>query len=218
MPPRLLYLLLGLLAGCSVYSGTPWQTLGAGVRGQPPLYRTIAILPMPIVEVQVRGFTRAGQPDTTAATRQRMGRRGEKLAYSLQAALYAQLRAGQPRQGCAVWLQPARETNLRLQQAGLTYDSLLTQTPEHLQQVLGVDALLTGQTLLAKIPASVAMVSGLPSFFATTRLILRDFRTPQPLWQANLSSSSKELLPGLLASSDFASQLMQVAPVTFPYR
>jgi hypothetical protein len=222
MFPRLLSILLGLLVGCTVYSGST----GPPTSSQPTTYRTIAILPIRVSEVQLRGFTTAGKPDTTAATRLRAGRRGEKLAYQLQTALAAQLRAKQPSTNYAVWLQPIRETNLRLAQAGITYENLPAQSPAHLQQVLGVDALLTGQAMISKLPLSVELAADLllpnklgplPTTLATTSLSLQDPRSEQPTWQTSFSSSDPgQLAPG--GFSELAKRMMQTMPPTFPYR
>jgi hypothetical protein len=226
MSSRLLYILLGLLAGCTVYSGSSKLPAGIGTPSQPTSYRTIAILPIQVTQVQLRGFTSTGQPDTTAATRLRIGRRGEKLAYQLQTALATQLRAKQPATKYAVWLQPIRETNLRLQQTGITYKNLARQSPAHLQEVLGVDALLTGQTLISKLPLSVALATGLllptklghvPTTLATTSLNLQDPRSDQPTWQTSFSTShAGQLAPG--GFSELANRVMQTMPPTFPYR
>lgn len=225
MLPRLRYLVLGLLAGCTVYPGGHAPLAPSGTSARPTTYQTVAILPIRVAEVRLRGFTNPGQPDTTGATRLRAGRRCEKLAYQLQLALAAQLRARQPTTNYAVWLQATRETNLRLQRAGVTYQNLPDQSAAHLQEVLGVDALLMGQTTLSTLPLSVKLAAGLlpsqlgqlPTTLASTSLTLQDPRREQPTWQASFSSSEPgQFVPGSFA--ELATQLVQALPPTFPYR
>ncbi len=226
LPSILLYLLLGLLAGCATASGSFAPPQGGDARSGRAARRIVAVLPVRVSESQMRGFTQPPAPDTTAAARQRAGRRGQKLAYELQASVVQQLLLGQPVIGRTLDLQPTRETNQRLQQAGITYDNLAAQSPTRLRQVLGVDALLLGQTTITRIPLSVELTAGVltnqtgrvPSMLASTTLTLQNADNEQLAWQVSFNSSATDsLIPGSL--SEIAGQLMKDLPTaSFPYR
>lgn len=222
MPTRLLVFLFGLLAGCTVYPGSQAPSPDQGRSPGAATCRRIAVLPLRVSEVQLRGF-KVGLPDTATAKRLRAGRRQAKLAYQLQAALAARLVAGQPTKPYTVWVQPTRETNLRLEKAGITYDNLSNQPAARLQEILAVDALLGGQTMIAKLPLSVELTADvllskpLPTLLVTTRLTLQDARSEQPVWQTSFSSSEESsLIPN--GYDQLASKLLQQLPPTFPYR
>jgi hypothetical protein len=220
-----LFLVLTMLASCTAYTGS---FAGLGARHSDSgaaTYCTIAVLPIRVTEVRMRGFGKLPAPDTTTTTRLRARQRSKKLAYELQLALATQLQRKQTPANRTMWLQPVRETNSRLQQAGITYDNLPNQPLARVQQVLGTDALLLGQTMISRVPASVGFAAGiltnhlgkLSSTLASTTLVLQDPRTEQPTWQTSFSSTGQQaLLPGDL--SGLAAQLLQPLPPTFPYR
>lgn len=172
----------------------------------------------------MRGLLPA-RPDTSAASQRKQQQRCRKLSYHLQAALYAQLRAGQlttrPRY---VWLQPTEETNLRLQRAGITYENIAAQSLPQLQQALGTSHFLRGQTTVFKVPASLSVIAGFlipgaqqaspPSALTSTTLTLQG-QDGARLWQQTFQSSGS--LPLFGGSSDLARAIAQPVPQAFPY-
>lgn len=94
------------------------------------------------------------QPSLDAAQQQQQ----LEVAYQMQGLTMQLLQEKQPKHGYRVQWQPVDETNRRLLAAGITYAELAKQPLSRLQQVLGVDALLTGQVLLYQpIPKSMGL-------------------------------------------------------------
>lgn len=209
-----------LLTGCATAS---WQRPPT----QPPPVLLVAVLPVAVEEVWMRGLTRPALPDTTAAARQKKWRRCQKIGYQLQTALYERLRT-QPTYAAGrqpVWLQAPAETNQRLQQAGLRYEDLARQSPEQLRQVLGAGAVLLGHTTVTRVPFGTELAlnallasssASVPAQLVATSLTLRG-PAEKPLWQASFTSGGNS--PLSLDTSDLVRQLatavppLQLAPV-----
>jgi hypothetical protein len=220
----LLFLSLTVLNACTPgYWMAPANHESLAKKTAPSEYRTIAILPIRVEELHVRGLTRTkAGADTVAATQRRTQRRCQKLAYFLQQSLYEQLRAQQLGHLTTVWLQPARETNLQLARAGITYQTLPHQSMAQLQQALGTGHILTGQATLFKLPISTALLASalvpsklgaVPSTLAKMQLTLQNCQSEQRVWQFNTEASET----GLLDASTFSNKLVQPVLTTFPY-
>lgn len=208
-----LFLLVWLLSGCAVAS---WQ----GPSNQPAQGLRVAVLPVQVTETWMRGLTRPGPADTTAASRQKKARRCQHIGYQLQAALYERLRT-QPTYSTnrqPVWLLAPAEVNQQLQQAGLGYDDLARQTPEQLRQLLGTDAVLLGHTTITRVPLSTELTlntllaatkAAVPPQLVATSLTLRG-AAEAPLWQASFTCGGNSLLA--VDASDLVRQVALATP------
>ncbi|WP_139925486.1 hypothetical protein [Hymenobacter sp. DG01] len=203
------------------------------------IHQTVAILPFEVTQdrIRLRDIHNLG-PDTSHATLQRVQqawqekqrREGEVVAYQLQALLQAQLQQQQPARGYSVRFQDVAETNRRLQQAGISYATLPEQPMERLQQVLGVDAILSGQTdLYQPLPAGLGLMgrvllnepllgsnqpSAIPSSQATTNLTLHDCRSGQLVWRFDFERLGNAALKPTRLTRD----LVRTSAGGFPYR
>ena len=233
--PRFLYCLL-LSAGLLTATSCTRQAYTTNTMDAPALtaHRTVAIMPFEVEQdrLRLRDIRYAGpnpteedikkhQQNWTAA--QLLERRN--LGYQLQQQLQAQLQAQQPGNGYTVQFQNVRETNKRLLAAGITYENLPDHTMQELQQALGVDALLSGQTLLyqpmpngvnlaARILLNDGVTAGLPSNTATTNLMLHDCRNGQLTWRFDYERAGSASLNPERLSKD----LVKAARHSFPYR
>ncbi|GAB2772151.1 hypothetical protein HNQ93_000724 [Hymenobacter luteus] len=202
-------------------------------------HRTVAILPFEVTQDRLRlrdiHYIAA---DTSGAALQRVQqewhdkqrREGQAVAYQLQALLQARLREQQPPLGYSVQFQEVAETNRRLQQAGISYATLPEQSMEQLRQVLGVDAILSGQTdLYQPLPAGLGFAarallqepllgstapSAIPSSQATTNLTLHDCRTGQLVWRFDFERLGNAALRPTRLTRD----LVRTSAAGFPYR
>lgn len=203
------------------------------------VHRTVAVLPFEVTQdrIRMRDIRYTGS-DTTRATLQQVQqewageqrRESQAVAYQLQALLQAQLGARQPSGGYAVRFQPVAETNRRLQQAGITYATLPEQSMSQLQQVLGVDAILSGQTdLYQPLPAGLGLAvrvllnepllaTGQPSAVAnsqaTTNLTLHDCRSGELVWRFDYERTGNAALKPTRLVQD----LVRTCAPSFPYR
>ncbi|WP_019946362.1 hypothetical protein [Hymenobacter aerophilus] len=199
-------------------------------------HRTVAVLPFEVSQDRIRlRDIRYGGTDTTAATEQRIvgewtaaqQREAKAVAYQLQQQLLSQLQAQRPAAGYSVQFQPVAETNRRLQQAGIRYETLPQQSMAELQRVLGVDALLSGQTeLYQPLPAGLGLAakvllnepvvgpSVIPSSQSTTNLTLHDCRTGQLVWRFDFANSGQ----AALRPDRLTQRLVKAAAPVFPYR
>lgn len=226
--------LVGLLTatGCARQTYTT-RTLDAPALGA---HRTVAILPFAVEldRLRLRDITYAGRSPSEDAIKQHQDawtaqqqQDARTLAYALQRNLYEQLQAQQPAGGYTVQFQEVSETNRRLQQAGISYENLLNHDMAELQQALGVDAVLSGQTLLYQpMPNAVnlaarvlledngLLTSQLPSNTATTNLTLHDCRNGQLSWRFDYERAGSASLNPARLSKD----LVKAANRSLPYR
>lgn len=149
------------------------------------------------------------------------------VAYQMQWLLMQRLQSRKPKHGYRVQWQPVDETNRRLQAAGITYADLARQPLSRLQQVLGVDALLTGQVLLYQpIPKSMALVlrafnheglvygpSTVPPSQTEASLALYDCATSRLVWQVDFGRTGANALK----PTRLAPRLVQAALPSLPY-
>ncbi|MFD2785084.1 hypothetical protein [Hymenobacter rubripertinctus] len=225
-------LALLLLAACSPkqYAG---RTLDAPALAA---HRTVAVLPFEVRQdrLRLRDIRYGGTDTSTAALkrgqqqwREEHQREVKATAYQLQQLLVAQLVAQQPAAGYSVQFQPVAETNRRLQQAGISYANLPEQSMAELQRVLGVDALLSGQTdLYQPLPAGVGLAakvllnqpvigpSAIPPSQATTNLTLHDCRSGQLVWRFDYAATGQ----AALRPDRLTERLVKAVEPTFPYR
>lgn len=222
---RFLCLLVGLLtAGGPLTAAAQTAEAAATLAG----HRTVAILPMQVAKPKLSDI-RVATADTLRAAQQPEAR---QIAYQMQALVYAQLLAQQPAKGYSVQLQSVAETNTRLQAAGLTYEKLLAQSASlpQLAQVLGVDAVLTGEVLLFQfLPRGMGLAarillnepvlsndptSNLPSSKTGATLLLYDCRSSQLAWTFDFTHTGNNALK----PERLAPKLVKAALPTFPYR
>ncbi|HEX8427715.1 hypothetical protein [Hymenobacter sp.] len=229
----LLILCVSLLASCAPGRSTI-QTLNGTALAT---HRTVAILPFEVEQdrLLLDDINYAGT-DTTLATQQRIKQewaarqqqKSRQIAYQLQELLYAQLEAQKPSRGYTVQFQEVRETNRLLQQAGITYENFPDHTLKEVQQALGVDAVLSGQTMLYQaMPGIVGLAARLmvneplvdnqqsivPISQATTSLMLYDCRANQLAWRLDFERAGNVALnPARLAQD-----LVRAALSDFPY-
>jgi hypothetical protein len=228
---RFFFLLVGLLAA--------WGPLAAqSAEGAATLasHRTVAILPMQVAQPKLSDIRLAGI-DTLAATQQQRQaaatrkRESSQVAYQMQELVYAQLLAQRPSKGYSVELQTVAETNSRLQAAGITYDRLLAQSASlpQLAQVLGVDAVLTGEVLLFQfLPRGMGLAarlllnepvlpndpsSNLPTSKTGATLLLYDCRSGQLAWSFDFTRTGNNALK----PERLAPKLVKAALPAFPY-
>ena len=185
--------------------------LGVGAQPAPPTdgallaaHHTVAILPFGAT-VQVMGMHDLTHVTSTTKTilNQRSGKDGPppdaaqqqrqmEVAYQMQGLTMQQLQDHQPKHGYRVQWQPVAETNRRLLAAGIAYAELAGQPLARLQQVLGVDALLTGQVLLYQpIPKTWAWPCGRSITRAcfTAPLRCRPARR-KPAWRSTIAPAA----------------------------
>jgi hypothetical protein len=228
--PALLLCLSLLSAACAR------QTYSVNTIDAPALtaHRTVAIMPFDVEldRLRLRDLSYAG-PNPSAediarrqqqwTARQQLERRN--LGYQLQQQLQLQLQAQQPSRGYTVQFQDVRETNTRLLQAGITYENLLDHSMEELQKALGVDAVLSGQTLLyqpmpnglnlaARVLLNESLPADMPSNTATTNLTLHDCRSGRLTWRFDYERAGSASLNPERLSKD----LVRAASPSFPYR
>jgi hypothetical protein len=199
-------------------------------------HRTVAILPFDVEQNRIQlSDIRFPGADTTLTTQQRVRQEwtakqqweGRHVAYRLQELFYDQLQAQKPTRGYTVQFQDVRETNRLLQQAGITYENLPDKSLEEVRQALGVDAVLSGETLLFQpLPNGVGLAarillnepllgnqSIIPASEATTSLTLYDCREKQLAWRLDFQRTGNNALkPERLAQN-----LVRAAMPSFPY-
>lgn len=163
------------------------------------------------------------QPPLDAAHRQQQ----LETAYQMQALTLIELQDRAPKRGYRVYWQPVEETNRRLQAAGITYAELAKQPLGRLQQVLGVDALLTGQVWLYQpIPKSLGLAlralsnepllygpSTVPPSQTEATLALYDCASSRQVWQFDFSRTGANALP----PGRLAPRLVKAALPSLPY-
>jgi len=225
---RFLFLLVGLLtAGGPLVAAAQTAEAAATLAS----HRTVAILPMQVAKPKLSDI-RIAAADTLGAARQPQQPEARQIAYQMQALVYAQLLAQQPAKGYSVQLQSVAETNTRLQAAGLTYEKLLAQSASlpQLAQVLGVDAVLTGEVLLFQfLPRGMGLAarillnepvlpndpsSNLPTSKTGATLLLYDCRSSQLAWTFDFTHTGNNALK----PERLAPKLVKAALPTFPYR
>lgn len=162
-------------------------------------------------------------PPLDAAQQQRQ----LEVAYQMQGLTMQQLQNRQPKHGYRVQWQPVDETNRRLLAAGITYATLAQQPLSRLQQVLGVDALLTGQVLLYQpIPKNLALAlravnhegllnssSSVPPSQTEASLALYDCISSRLVWQVDFGRTGANALP----PGRLAPRLIKAALPSLPY-
>ncbi len=234
MRPFFLFLLVSLLASCAAPGRSTVQTLNGTALAT---HRTVAILPFEVEQDRIRlNDIHYMDTDTTLATQKRMEQQwtvrqqqeGRQVAYQLQELLYAQLKAQKPRRGYTVQFQDVRETNRLLQQAGITYENFPDHTLKEVQQALGVDAVLSGQTMLyqplphvlglaARLMVSEPLIgnqqSTIPTSQATTSLLLYDCHANQLAWRLDFERAGNAALKPARLTQD----LVRAAVPGFPY-
>jgi hypothetical protein len=198
-------------------------------------HRTVAVLPF---EVTLDGLRLRYMPyymgvDSTAATQHKLSaeqqQEASQVAYQMQQAVAEQLLKQQPPKGYRVQFQPVAETNRRLQAAGITYDNLLSQPMSQLRQVLGVDAVLSGQVMLYQaVPKGLGLAlrilsdepllasnqpSALASSQTTASLALFDCQRDRLVWRYDFARTG----PNALKPARLAPRLVQAALPAFPY-
>ncbi len=197
-------------------------------------HRTVAIMPFDVQldRLRLRDIRYAGTSPSAEdiakrqqqwTAQQQLERRN--LGYQLQQQLQLQLQAQRPSRGYTVQFQDVRETNKRLLQAGITYENLLDHSMKELQQALGVDAVLSGQTLLyqplpnglnlaARVLLHENLSANVPSNTATTNLTLHDCRNGRLSWRFDYERAGSASLKPERLSKD----LVRAASYSFPYR
>jgi hypothetical protein len=219
---RFLFLLVGLLTvGGPLVAAAQTAEAAATLAS----HRTVAILPMQVAKPKLSDM----RADTLGTARQPEAR---QIAYQMQALVYAQLLAQQPAKGYSVQLQSVAETNTRLQAAGLTYEKLLAQSASlpQLAQILGVDAVLTGEVLLFQfLPRGMGLAArillnepvlandpsgNLPSSKTGATLLLYDCHSSQLAWTFDFTHTGNNALK----PERLAPKLVKAALPTFPYR
>jgi hypothetical protein len=98
-------------------------------------HRTVAILPFHVT------ISRERLPRNL--TPEDVSRMEHEEAFAVQGQLYTQLLRRADRY--TVQFQDVARTNVLLERAGITYDSLGARTPDEMAKLLGVDAVISGQ-------------------------------------------------------------------------
>ncbi|MDJ0363634.1 hypothetical protein QMK33_00600 [Hymenobacter sp. H14-R3] len=220
------------------------SSLGALAQTAPPTdslllaaHRTVAVLPFEatVQLVQMRDLIYGSSTATSVANRQQQPvppdaaqqQKQMEVAYQMQAYTLMQLQEKIPRHGYRVQWQPVEETNRRLDAAGITYAELARQPLSRLQQVLGVDALLTGQVMLYQpIPKSMALAlrmmsnepllygpSTVPPSQTEASLALYDCASNRQVWQFDFGRTGANAL----GPARLAPRLVKAALPSLPY-
>jgi hypothetical protein len=230
---RVLLLFLAASLTCCVPGRSTTSTLSPVAL---TTHRTVAILPFDVEQDRIRlSDIRFPGADTTLTAQQRIQQEwfakqqweGRHVAYRLQELFYDQLQAQKPNRGYTVQFQEVGETNRLLQRAGITYENLPDKSLEEVRQALGVDAILSGETLLFQpMPGGVGLAarillnepllgnqSVIPASQATTSLTLYDCREKQLAWRLDFQRTGNNALkPERLAQN-----LVRAALPSFPY-
>jgi hypothetical protein len=231
---RFLFLLVGLLTAGGPLAAAAQTAEAAATLAS---HRTVAILPMQVAQPKLRDIRPAVLDTMKAAQRPlqqaeaNRQQEARQVAYQMQELVYAQLLAQRPAKGYSVQLQPVAETNSRLQAAGITYDKLLAQSASlpQLAQVLGVDAVLTGEVLLFQfLPRGMGLAarlllnepvlpndpsSNLPTSKTGATLLLYDCRSSQLAWTFDYTRTGNNALK----PERLAPKLVKAALLAFPY-
>lgn len=232
------YCALLLAASLLTASGCVRQTFNATVLEAPALttHRTVAIMPFEVALDRLRlrdiryagpnpNLSEAGLRQYQQAWTAGQQRDARQLGYQLQQQLLTQLQTQQPANGYTVQFQDVRETNRRLLASGISYENLPDHSMEELRQVLGVDALLSGQTqlyqpmpnglnLAARVLLPSELPIAIPSNSATTNLMLHDCRTSRLLWRFDYTRAGSSSLKPERLSKD----LVHAMGPRLPYR
>ena len=200
-------------------------------------HHTVAILPFEatVQVMKMHDLIYGTGPATAIMTRQRVQppldsaqwQQQLEVAYQMQGLTMQQLQDRRPKHGYRVQWQPVAETNRRLLAAGITYAELAQQPLSRLQQVLGVDALLTGQVLLYQpIPKSMGLAlrafsnepllygpSTVPPSQSDVTLALYDCASSRQVWQFDFTRTAANALPPVR----LAPRLVKAALPSLPY-
>ncbi|KUG08156.1 hypothetical protein [Solirubrum puertoriconensis] len=184
-------------------------------------HRTVAVLPFYVrVErpwLSEVSFDDLGMSEAEFDRRQAAEIRG--LAYGLQGELATRLQ----QQSWRVQFQEVAETNKRLSQAGISLDSLGYRSTEELQQVLGVDAVLAGETrVVQSLPGPLAMLmlfaptdpSEAPLNVVRSYLSVYDGRTGQLAWRFEHEQTGNVVVN----AKSLGKELAKRAYTALPYR
>lgn len=233
--PRLLFIGLGSWLLVSLPGGATAQAAPVLDTARLAAHHRVAILPFEAT-VQVMQMRNLVYPSSTATAimsqqpvppDSAQQRQQWEVAYQMQALTMQELQDRRPRHGYRVQWQPVAETNRRLLAAGISYAELARQPLSHLQQVLGVDALLTGQVLLYQpIPKTMALAlrvlsnepllygqSTVPPSQTEASLAIYDCATSHLVWQFDYGRTGANALPPVR----LASRLVKAALPTLPY-
>lgn len=189
------------LAGCATHQAY----LNPQFSSTTAAHRQVAVLPFHVTISRER-LPRELTPEDLARAEKEEG-------YAVQSQLYTQLlrRSDQ----FTVEFQDVSRTNVLLERAGLTYDSLGTRTKEEIAQLLGVDAVITGRIQRSKPMATgTAIALGVlfgPLFMGNTNRVavdlqLHDGQQGSLLWTfshkfgGSIGSSPENLAEAMMAS------------------
>ncbi|UYZ57861.1 hypothetical protein [Hymenobacter latericus] len=184
-------------------------------------HRTVAVLPFQVrVERPwLANFTFDDLGLSEAEFDRRQAAEIRTLAYGLQAELTARLQ----QQSWRVQFQAVAETNHRLQQAGIPLDSLQYRSTEELQRVLGVDAVLAGETrVVQSLPGPLAVLmlfaptdpSEAPLNVVRSYLSVYDGRTGQLAWRFSHEQTGN----AVISAKNLGKELAKRAHTALPYR
>lgn len=139
--------------------------------------------------------------------------------YLFQAQLYTQFLNKYQKGEYTVSFQDVDETNVLLERAGVTYETLNSFTKAELAEILGVDSIISGDVKRSKPMGTAAAVAStfLVGFGATNKVVvnmtLHDGKTSSLLW-----SYDHQQAGGIASSPDrLAKNLMKNSSAKFPY-
>jgi hypothetical protein len=176
-------------------------------------HHTVAILPFHVTISRERLPKNLNAEDVT--------RMEHEEAFAVQGQLYTQLLRRADRY--TVQFQDVARTNVLLERAGITYDSLSARTPDEMAKLLGVDAVISGQVRRRKPMATgTAIALGVlfgGAFMGNTNEVGVDLQLHNGQDGALLWNFSHKFGGSIGSSPDrLAEAMMSSIARRFPYR
>ena len=169
-------------------------------------HETVAVLPF-LTTIDRRNLKSGYDPEALAIAE-------KDEAYLFQRQLYIQFLDQSEKGEYTVTFQPVDRTNVLMERAGITYDDLRAYTRDEIGEVLGVDAVISGEIRRANPVGAGAAVAGaflVGAYSATNEvtvtMVVHDAETGALVWaydhvaQGSLGSSSERLARGLMRNS-----------------
>ena len=169
-------------------------------------HETVAVLPF-LTTIDRRNLKSGYDPEALAIAE-------KDEAYLFQRQLYIQFLDQSEKGEYTVTFQPVDRTNVLMERAGITYDDLRAYTRDEIGEVLGVDAVISGEIRRANPVGAGAAVAGaflVGAYSApnevTVTMVVHDAETGALVWaydhvaQGSLGSSSERLARGLMRNS-----------------
>ncbi|TPE43087.1 hypothetical protein [Pontibacter mangrovi] len=210
---RKFYLLVFLCLSLALHSCGPQIYQAASFDQVKQNHKVLAILPFDVI-IEARRFPKG-------VTAEMMVEQQRDYGYGMQEDVYGYFLRQMSKDKYTVKFQDVNKTNALLNEAGLTYEDLRTTSKEKLCQVLGVDAIVSGNATMSKPMSDGAAVAvGLlvgawgPTNSVTTTITVHEAEAGDLMWKYDYEAS------GSVFSSRQAlsNALMRNSSKKFPYK